>query len=81
MKKFELVNLEDLPKGARFYFPLDHRKRVYEILESVTGDPFTVLIRIVGTDLRMKHKTYKRTTAGKVTNQPKEQCVFLSLAQ
>ena len=53
MKKFEVVNLEDLPKGSRFYFLNDGTKKIYEVIQQNNAD----------TDIMYVAKDVKRTVA------------------
>lgn len=75
MRKFEVVDLEKLPKGARFYMVGNARKTVYEIAERNSGDPFIRLLKLVGTSREARLKTFNRIPSEKV------KCVFLSLPQ
>lgn len=72
MKKFEIVNLGDLPKGARFYFLGDGRKKIYEVKCQNNAD----------TDLIYVAKNVKRTIAHKeFPSQPRKTVFLLLMAQ
>ncbi len=56
MKKFEIVNLEDLPKGARFYFLGDGRKKIYEVKHQNNADTdFIYVAKNVKRTIRTKN--------------------------
>jgi hypothetical protein len=47
MKKFEVVSLADLPRGARFYFVGDARKKVWEINSEKPDTRCNVYVQLV----------------------------------
>ena len=72
MKKFEIVNMEDLPKGARLYFVGDGTKKIYEVKRQNNAD----------TDLMYVAKNIKRTIAHKeFPFQPRKTVFLLLMAQ
>lgn len=81
MKKFEVIELSIMPKGARFYFVGDRNKTVYEFLRTSTDNPYLAVIKNVHTDEVSQEQTYFRKNIGAVETQPRVKCVFLSLPQ
>lgn len=79
MKKFEVLDLAALPKGARFYFISDGQKRVYEVTDPFKpGVSMDVGMKAVGFDRVRRVRTYFRRHIGAIRTQPSVQCVFLS---
>jgi len=74
MRKFEVVNLADLPLRARFYFSGDRRKKVYEIHSPKPDASLSVFICAVGSDDVKRVKTYHASPM----NHPPIKCIFLS---
>lgn len=88
MKKFKVVDLESLPKGARFYFVGDARKKVYEIMSEKPDASFNVKISRVGNNYYFPYqnkieseKIYQPGAIGAIALRPKIKVVFLSLPQ
>lgn len=81
MKKFEVIELSKMPKGAHFYFVGDGRKKVYEMLSDKPDYRDNVAIRVANSDTIKRMKVYVHSCVGAIETQPRVKCVFLSLPQ
>lgn len=81
MKKFEVIELGSMPKGAHFYFVGDGRKKVYEMLSDKPDYRDNVGIRAADSDTIKRMKVYMHNHVGAIETQPRVKCVFLSLPQ